>query len=77
MSYKPDRRFEVIQAPDDRWMIFDRTTGGPAEPDGCVLIGLDRRTALSIKRYLKGTDMPLKVSPRPAKGDPRGLDHPS
>lgn len=71
MSHKFDRRFEVIQAPDGRWMVFDPTTGRPAERDGCVLIGLDRQAALFHERYLNGTDMPLKASPPPATGDLR------
>lgn len=52
MSREPTPRFEAVLAPDDRWMIFDLIDGLPAEMNGQILIGLDRRTAFDLEHRL-------------------------
>ena len=59
-------RFEAVLAPDDRWMIFDLNYGWPAEMDGQVLIGLDRRVALDLERRLNWVEAYLTELSRSA-----------
>lgn len=70
MSCEPIPRFEAVLAPDDRWMIFDLLDGLPAEMDGQLLIGLDRRTAFHLESRLNWAEAHLIERPSLRKAQP-------